>query len=121
MSILPIRPKTFDNSFRELRLSKLTFVSSYVTLAIAASCWWSRTEQPSIESGGDNGGHSRFDQNDFKSENEVILRPNKGFSHGCPSCTKLAMYEGSIRIGGGRMVAWRSRQGLFWPTFLVFQ
>ena len=65
--------------------------------------------------------NSRFDQNDFKSENEVILRPNKGFPHGCPSFTKLAMYGGSRRIGGGQMVAWRSRQGLFSPKFLVFQ
>ena len=65
--------------------------------------------------------NSRFDQNDFKSENEVILRPNKGFSRGCPSCTKLAVYGGTRRKGGGRMVAWRSQEGLFWPKFLVVQ
>ena len=35
-SILPIRPKTFDSSYQELRLSKLTYVNLYVLLVLVA-------------------------------------------------------------------------------------
>ena len=36
MSILPIMPKTFDSSYLELQLLKLTSVSSYVLLELVA-------------------------------------------------------------------------------------
>ena len=39
INILLIRPKTFDNSFRELPLSELSSVSSYVLLELM-STWW---------------------------------------------------------------------------------
>ena len=35
-SILSTRPKTFDNSYRELQLSELTSISSYALLVLVA-------------------------------------------------------------------------------------
>ena len=43
ISILPIRPKIFDSSFRKLRLSKLTFVSSNMLLMLVASLLYLQT------------------------------------------------------------------------------
>ena len=43
MSILPIKPKIFDSSFRKLWLPKLTFVSSYVFLMLVASLQYLKT------------------------------------------------------------------------------
>ena len=48
MGILPIKPKTFDSSYRELRLSELTFVSSYALLVLVTCRLYLRTMEEMI-------------------------------------------------------------------------
>ena len=52
-SILSIRSKTFDGSYRELQLSKLTSVSSYALLVLVAYHWYLRMAKKVAEDGGD--------------------------------------------------------------------
>ena len=49
--VLPIRTKTFEGSFREFRLSELTFVSLYVLLMSVACRLYLRTTEEMV--GGD--------------------------------------------------------------------
>ena len=55
MRILPFRPKSFDSSFRELRLSELTSVSFHVLLVSRAYWWylWMATKMIGVKMGFD--------------------------------------------------------------------
>ena len=53
MNILPFRPKTFNSSFREPRLSELRSVTSYTSLESISTGWKLKSTRPLSESNRD--------------------------------------------------------------------
>ena len=83
MSILPFRLKTFDRSFRELRLSELHSVNSYASLESMSTWWKLKSTWPLSESSHDD---------------------EQGFDEIWPPAYKLDRDKSGLIRGGSKLV-----------------